>query len=130
MNQGPAPAALRVIRGALLAGIVIFGSVAWYVTQEGPVASVTADATRYLSMVLIGLSAASIGVVLVVRSLRERAEGIERRSTLTVVGWAMGEAPALLGGVIYLMTASAFPYLTGLCVFLLAVFLIPVPEEN
>ena len=100
MSEGTAtPGALRVIRVALLAGVVIFGTVVFYLTREGPVSDVPAETARYLSFVLTGLTAASLAALLVVRSVRENTADREKKSSLTVVGWALGEAPALLGAV-------------------------------
>jgi hypothetical protein len=131
MNGASAtPAALRVIRLALLAGVVMFGSVVYYLTREGPVSDVPNEATRSLSFALMGLAAASLAALFVVRSIRDRAASYDRRSALTVVGWAVGEAPALLGGVVYLLTASPLPYLTGLSVLIASFLMIPVPEES
>jgi hypothetical protein len=47
-----------------------------------------------------------------------------------VVGGALGEAPALLGGVIDMLTASPVPYLTGLAVLIVAFLMIPIPEAS
>lgn len=124
------PAVLRVIRLALLAGVVVFGSVVYYMTREGPMSDVPNEAARALSFALMGLSAASLAALFVVRSIRERAESYDRRSTFTIVGWSVGEAPALLGGVVYLLTASPLPYLTGLSVLIASFLIIPVPEES
>jgi hypothetical protein len=131
MSEGTAtPGALRVIRVALLAGVVIFGTVVFYLTREGPVSDVPAETARYLSFVLVGLAAASLAALLVVRSVRDNTPDREKKSSLTVVGWALGEAPALLGGVIYMLTASPVPYLTGLAVLIVAFLMIPIPEAS
>lgn len=124
------PAVLRLIRLALFAGVAIFGSVVFYLTREGSFGDMPAETTRFLSFALIGLSAASLGTLLIIRALRERATDWERTASLTVVGWALGEAPALFGGVIYLLTASAVPYLTGVGILIVAFLLIPIPEES
>jgi hypothetical protein len=129
MSEGTAaPAALRVIRVALLAGVVIFGTVVFYMTREGPISDAPSEAGRYLSFVLMGLSAASLAALVVVRSLREKASDWERKSSLTVIGWALGEGPGLLGGVIWMVTASPVPYLIGLAVLLVSFLMIPIPE--
>jgi hypothetical protein len=124
------PAVLRVIRLAMLAGVVVFGSVVYYMTREGPMSDVPNEAARALSFALMGLSAASLAALFVVRSIREKAVSDDRRSAFTIVGWSVGEAPALLGGVIYLLTASPLPYLTGLSVLIASFLMIPVPEES
>jgi hypothetical protein len=76
----------------------------------------------------MGLSAASLAALVVVRSLREKASDWERKSSLTVIGWALGEGPGLLGGVIWMVTASPVPYLIGLAVLLVSFLMIPIPE--
>jgi hypothetical protein len=45
------------------------------------------------------------------------------------VGWAFGEGVALLGGVIFLLTASPLVYLAGLLLLIAALVTVPVPEE-
>lgn len=125
-----APAALRVIRLALFAGVMMFGAVAWYVTRQGPVSELPEQTTRYLSFVLMGLAVASLAALTVVRGVTANSKDYARRSTLTVVGWALGEAPALLGGVLYLLTGSPVPFITGLFVLLVGFLMIPVPEAE
>jgi hypothetical protein len=122
------PTALRVIRLALFAGVVTFGAVAWYVTREGPVSDVPEQTARYLSFVLIGLAVASLGALTVVRGVRANASEYARQGTLTVVGWSLGEAPALLGGVLYLLTGSPVPFVTGILVLLVGFVMLPVPD--
>lgn len=129
MSEGTAaPGALRVIRVALLAGVVIFGTVVFYVTREGPVSDVPTQAGRYLSFVLLGLAGASLAALVVVRSVRENANDWVRKSSLTVIGWALGEAPALLGGVIWMLTGSPVPYMIGFAVLLVSFLMVPIPE--
>jgi len=120
----------RVIRAALFAGVALFGVAAWYITRNRPLPGLPEQMARYLAFAFMGLAAASLAALSVVRSLRERSDDVGRRSTLTVVGWALGEAPALFGGVLYLLTANAVPYLTGLAVLLVAFLMISVPEEG
>jgi hypothetical protein len=74
------------------------------------------------------LVASGVGIALI--QLRHAAETeLARLQALAIAGWAVGEAPALLGGVLYLLSGNAVPYLVGLGMILTFV-MIPVRESR
>jgi len=129
-NESLTPSTLRVIRLALLGGVLLFGSVVWYLTARGTIDPLPAAGMTPLLIAFTGVSLASLFGLAVLRSQQARAEDPLRRATLAIVGWAVGEAPALLGGVIYLLSASPIAYYTGVAILLASFAVIPIPEER
>lgn len=128
-NETMSPWTLKVIRLALTGGVLLFGAVVWFLTNRGTGPQLPADYAGPLTLAFAGLALASLVGLAVVRSVQARAADPLRKNTLAVVGWAFGEAPALLGGVFYLMTASPILYLTGVAVLLVAFVMVPIPEQ-
>ena len=128
-NQSPAPF-LRVIRLALLGGVLLFGGVVWYLTARGTTTPLPPEGMNPLLIAFTGVSLASLIGLVVMRSQQARAEDPLRKATLAIVGWAIGELPALMGGVLYLLTTSPIAYYTGLAILLAGFAVIPIPEER
>jgi hypothetical protein len=129
-NASTTPSAARMIRLALVGGVLLFGCVAWYVTRGQTEPTMPADAAAPLTWGFGLLAVGSLAALTMVRRMGARAESLQQRATVAIVGWSLGEAPALLGGVIYLLTGSPIPYLTGVGVMLVALIMVPVPEEH
>jgi hypothetical protein len=73
----------------------------------------------------------SIAILLVVlRSAQERAPAYERRASLTIMAWALGESAAIMGGVYWFLSGSAGLYAVGLAVFLMGLTTIGIPEPT
>ena len=119
-------ATLGVIRLALLAGVLAFGAVTWF-THRGPEWS---GGPRFVPEPLptIALAVpvlAAIAIVFVRRAAFATTDPA-RYGSLCVVGWALGEAAALAGGVHYFLSNDPSRYLIGLFVMLLSFVLIPL----
>ncbi|HLM68772.1 MAG TPA: hypothetical protein VK358_14630 [Longimicrobium sp.] len=125
-RQLPRSATLRIIRIALLSGVLMFGGVAYYLTQQnGPLGAENADALQIVNIVL--LVGAAVGIMIIQRRhLAERDPA--KRSTLNIVAWAMGEATALFGGVHFLMVGNPVPFLVGLVMMVAAFVVVPIRE--
>jgi hypothetical protein len=125
-RQLPRSATLRVIRIALLSGVLMFGGVAYYLTrQNGPLGAENAAALQMINVVL--LVGAGAGIMFIQR--RHLAENDPaKRSTLNIIAWAMGEATALFGGVHFLMVGNPVPYLVGLVMMVAAFVVVPIRE--
>ncbi len=117
----------RVIRIALLAGVLLFGGVCWYVVSRQPPAP---DESLYavLQITFGAALLAVVGAFLVLRRVVRRADA-QRRPALTVAGWALGEAPALLGGVTWLLTGRPLLYLAGTTLMVAAFIMFPLGEN-
>lgn len=126
--QNPPVSQYRVIRTALVSGVVLFGLVIWYLSGQR-----TADAPdpAVFRVLLLAFGAVAVGglvAVAVVRSAQSNATTIAREGTLALVGWAIGESIALFGGVIYLLTSQPALYLVGVMIFLATLLMVPAPE--
>lgn len=126
----PPPASvpvLAVIRGAILAGILVFGGVAWFLHRDAgwrPAPGLDPELLRWVGLAVWGVAA--LGVLVV----RARWSGVEpgRRASLAITGWALGEMAALWGAVYYLLTDDPGRYFTGVIFLLLTFYLFPVPR--
>ena len=119
-------AKLGVIRVAMLAGVLSFGAIAWFVRRQGPVEAPTAvdpAMLRIAGSVIWGL--AILGILGLFLALRNR-ETPARRSSFSIIGWALGEAVALFGGVYLFLTGDAQWFLAGLTALLLSFFIFPL----
>jgi branched-subunit amino acid ABC-type transport system permease component len=125
-RQLPRSATLRIIRIALLSGVLMFGGVAYYLVQKnGPLGAENAGALQIVNIVL--LVGAAVGIMIIQRRhLAERDPA--KRSTLNIVAWAMGEATALFGGVHFLMIGNPVPFLVGLVMMIAAFVVVPIRE--
>jgi hypothetical protein len=127
-GQKVASSALKLIRVALLGGVLVLGIViAWLNGRAGHVpdpalGGVLRPAFLVMALgVLAGLAA--------VRAAQSRAAA-EQRGGFAIVGWALGESTALFGGVAWLLAGEVLLYLTGVGVLLIAFLLVPVPEDT
>jgi hypothetical protein len=119
---------LGVIRVALLAGVLAFGALTWLMRRRGAV-SAPPDVAPLRVMVLAMWALAVTGIV-VFRTLFGRTTDAARRARLSIFGWAAGEAPALIGGVYYLMTGDAGWYATGVLLLVATFVVFPLrPRE-
>ena len=121
----PPTATLAIIRIALVAGVLIFGAVVWYLRSQQPAAvpsEVDGRALRIAGQVVWLLV---ILGVLVVFTLARKAPP-DRRPMLSVVAWALGEATALYGAVFWLLLGDSQWYLYGLVCLVLTYFIFPI----
>jgi hypothetical protein len=126
--QSPTGRDLRIVRLALLGGVLIFGMViAWMTGREGFVPD--EESGRTLRLVFTVLAAGALVALAAVRGFQSRAEP-GRRSSLAIAGWALGEGVALFGGVVWLIAGERLPYFTGLALLLSAFLLVPVPADS
>jgi hypothetical protein len=119
------PATLAIIRLGILGGVLAFGGVVWYLQRQpgwSP-ASVDRDAFFYAGLGILAVSTAGL---LLLRSRWQRETDPARRTPLMIVGWALGEVPAIFGGVQYLLTGDPQRYFTGLMFLVMAFLLLPV----
>jgi hypothetical protein len=118
----------RVIRTALISGVIMFGLVIWYLSGQRTPEPVEPGLLRVLQLAFGALAIGGLAAVTAVRSAQSKATEFRQKGTLAVVGWALGEGVVLFGGVIYLLTAQPALYLVGFVVFLAALVMVPAPE--
>ncbi len=127
MSNAPGPAVLRVIRLSLLFGVLAFGAIAYF-TQGQRQPSLDTDAFNALRLAVLALSAAVVVAAFVFRAVRARSADPAAIANTTIIAWAVGEAPAILGAVTYFLSGDSQPFLVGVAAFLLMLVAMPLPE--
>ena len=127
MNGQLQTSQIKLIRLALLAGIVLFGLAAAFVamqdpegiamTRPGPLAGVVA--------ILVILAA---GVVMFVRRKTESMTNDSDRFRLYLVAHASCEVASLVGGIHVILTGGTLPFIAGLTVFAFSLVLLPIDK--
>ncbi len=125
----PAAGSLAIARLVILAGVLVVGLVAWLRHRDGGVPADPALAGR-LTWAVGAAWLLGVGGVLALRLAWSRAADAGHRRRLTVVGWAVGEIPALAGGLHYWLTGDSRPFSAGLLFLLLCFFLFSSPVER
>ncbi len=114
----------------MLSGIVLFGAVIAFLRSEGYDSGSAMDGeTSPLALAAAGLVVTALGTVFVLRRLVQQSDDPARRFQLGLVAFALCEAAALLGGVLWLLTGTWTVYVTGVLVYLVAFAWIPVSHE-
>jgi hypothetical protein len=124
----PSPQPIQLIRLALIAGVLMFGAVTLFVHgQPSWKPGTLPTAAGY------ALAAYVIVAVVIARAMRGRVlseADPQRRASLLIVGWALGEAAALFGGVVFFITGQGQWYLLGLLAMFTAFALLPVTPST
>jgi hypothetical protein len=124
-STSPAGAArtLAIIRIALLAGVLAFGAVVWYLRRSGGASyDVDPRGLRLAGQAIWGV--ATFGTLIVF--LAADRVPAARRPALSLIAWALGESTALYGGLFWLMLGDPQWYLYGVACLLLTYFIFPV----
>ncbi|MFT5142947.1 MAG: hypothetical protein ACI80V_000234 [Rhodothermales bacterium] len=127
MNTSPTAPQMRLIRFALLLGILIWGAVAAFLASSAGL-TVGLNAPGPLASVVAFLVVAAAGALLYIRRLLEDEEDFSRRTRLLIIGHVTCEISALFGGVHLITTGGLLPYAAGLTVFLFSFILLPVEK--
>lgn len=115
---------LYTIRLAMLGGVLLFGAVCWMLQRTPDWSPSPADPAALRLVARILWAAAVVGVgILVLRARSVTRPG--QASTLGILGWALGEMVALLGGVVYFLTGVATWYVGGVVFLALTFLLLP-----
>jgi hypothetical protein len=110
--ENPRPQALQLIRVLLMTGVLIFGVVVLLVhLRPNWKPGVLPIAVEY-ALVAYSILAVLVAGVLKGRVSRERDP--QRRASLLIMGWAVGEGAALIGVIIFYVTGDAQWYGLGL----------------
>jgi len=130
MTNGPlAPVvALRVIRWALLAGVLLIGAVLWFV--RGTTRLV---APEPWPAILVYCFAASVFgtafAVVFLRSAIDRATSVIAKVRFCFAGYAVGETCAILGALYLFFTGAPYLFLAGVGVFVIVLLLLRFPVD-
>lgn len=118
---------LPAIRLAMLGGVLLFGGVSWFLTRSpdfsAPEPGVAGQLTGIARIVWV-----IVGVALTILFLKFRAStNAARASSVAILSWALGETLALLGGVVFFLTAAAGWYIAGVIALTLTFVAFPAP---
>ena len=130
-QRGDGTASLAVMRLAMLAGVLLFGAVSWWMRRSAPSPS-TVDpqfAEILAALPLVGGSVALVAVVILRKALASVRDPL-RQAPLRLVGWATGELAALVGAVGYFLSGNVTSYLIGLGVLVFTFVALPLPERG
>ena len=128
MNGEQVPAAtLRILRFALLGGVVLFGVVIAYLTGSGGIEPDPALG-RIMGIFFAIEAIVCVGTLAMIRSRWERTDPA-RRGAATLVGWAIAEGAALIGGVCWLFGGARVFYFTGVALLVAALLLLPASDD-
>jgi hypothetical protein len=125
MNKELQPAQIKLIRLALLGGVVLFGFVAAFLAMQNP-EGIAMTRPGPLAAVVAGLIIVSAGVVMFVRRRVEGMGNLSSRFKWFIVAHASCELATLFGGVHLILTGGALPYIAGLTVFVFSLVLLPI----
>lgn len=125
---------LFVIRLAFILGVTIFAAITlWMRSRPGADAvALTGDQLPALALfryVLWGLAGVAIAGALVLRPRLETAPP-DRRGSILIVGWALGEGVALFGVTQHFIGGSVTTLAIGLIAFAAVLMVLPIPPER
>ena len=119
----PSPAALAVIRLALLLGVLTFGAMTTFIIRRAEPRPSPAETLETMKIVGIVLWVLAVLAVAFLRFRGTRIAGRMGAASPAIIGWSIGEAVAIFGGVHYFMSGRPPWYLNGV-LFLVATFVI------
>lgn len=118
------PAQLGIIRIGLLTGVLLFGAVIWFL-QRRP-GFVPDGSMAQLRPIVPFIMLAFIAAIIGVRVYLSRVTDATQLGTYQLIGWAIGEAAGLFGGVYYFNTGDPRFFLIGLFVMLASFIVLPL----
>ena len=121
---------LFIIRIALMTGVFMFAGIAYFGPQFGITPefgrSVSGESLRWVARAFFGIA---VAVAVVLKSKLESAKP-EQRSQYLIIGWAVGEAAALMGVVTYMGGGGLAPLMLGLLAFVFTLVMLPIPRPR
>ena len=115
---------LRVLRLALVSGVLVFGAVVWFLRRSGGAPEPSVDPAALLIAGRLVWGVAVVGCSVLYLHLRRVTSAVQYRSG-SIIAWALGEATAIYGGVVFLLAGTAFWYQLGVGFMVLAVLAFP-----
>jgi FtsH-binding integral membrane protein len=120
------PQALKIVRFAMFVFLLVFGALGYI--QGSKRVETNPDQLQTMRWVGYGFCVAITFAVAFVRGMRAKAPP-EGRTTLSLVGSALGEAAALFGAVIMLTGGEPWIYAVGLLLFFLTWAILPADPD-
>jgi hypothetical protein len=119
---------LLLIRAAMLAGVLLFGAVTWYLEREGRLSTISAERAQMLGYVFMALTGAALVAMFFIRGQLAQANEA-RQLTLHIVGYAIAEGAALFGAVVWFIGGAREWYVAGVVLMVVAFQILPVKRE-
>lgn len=121
---------LFVIRIGLMAGVFMFAGIGYFGPQFGVVPQFdVGEAAGSLRWIARGFFAMAVAVAVVLRPKIESAPP-DRLAQYLIGGWAVGQAAALMGVVMYMAGGGIAPLSLGLMAFVFTLVLLPIPRPR
>jgi len=113
-----------------MTGVFLFAAVAYFGPRFGMNPQVEFGALAgNLRYVLWAFMAIAVAGALLLRPRLESADPAKQAQYL-IIGWALGEAPALFGIVLFMGGAGVTPLSLGLLTFVFTLVLLPIPRPR
>jgi len=109
-KQSPQP--IQLIRLSLIASVLMFGAVSLFV--HGQPSWKPRTLSPAVGYALMAYAIVAVAIARAMRSRVLREPDPQRRDSLLLTGWAVGEAAGLFGGWIFFFTGQGQWYLLGL----------------
>jgi hypothetical protein len=121
---------LFIIRTALMTGVFMFAAIAYFGPGLGmSPAFAFGEMASNLRFVLWGFLALAVIGTSLIRPRVELAPP-SRQAQYLIIGWALGEAAALFGIVMYMGGGGIAPLSLGLMTFVFTLVLLPIPRPR
>jgi hypothetical protein len=121
---------LFIIRIALMTGVFLFAAIAFFGPRFGVAPAVTlGDSAGAMRYVLWGFVAIAVMGSTLLKS-RIGAVAPPKQASYLIIGWALGEAAALCGIVLYLGSGSTASMGLGLMAFVFTLVMLPIPRPS
>ena len=117
-----------IIRLAMMSGVLVFGGVVWFI-RRGSAPNFDPAGLNTLLWAARAVWGASMATCLALFFALRNARRAQQVRTISMIGWAAGEAVPLMGGVIWLLTNNARWYSLGLVYLVLTFLAFPAPRE-
>lgn len=114
----------------MLGGVLLFGGVSWVLHRSADWTPAEPVVSEQLVRVAQVAWIAVVGALVLMFMKYRQADHPSRKSTLAILAWAQAETLALLGGVIYFLTATRFWFLAGALLLVLALAAFPPPAHR
>lgn len=121
---------LHAIRLAMMGGVLLFGGVSWFLTRNPEWSAPEPGMAEQLAGIA-RITWIVVGIALVVMFLKFRdSTSAARASSVAILAWALGETLALLGGVVFFLTALPGWYVAGVVALTLTFVAFPVTVQR
>jgi hypothetical protein len=122
-------ASLGIVRLALLGGVLAFGAASWFIQRQPGWMPAPPELLRVASTaVRAAWVVAFVGLVIAYVLAQRRKGPSDGRHEL--VGWALGESTAVVGGVYYFFSGDPHRYGWGVAGLLLTFVIFPIPSDR